>query len=92
MAEPLKKTKTDKKDAPKKAPPERKPDEKKPGPFRQLVDFIADVRRELRKVAWPTRQDTLASTWVVIVITIVFSVFLFLCDSVLMYVVGFLFT
>ncbi|MCZ7584593.1 MAG: preprotein translocase subunit SecE [Deltaproteobacteria bacterium] len=64
---------------------EKKAGAAKPNPVKQLVDFLSDVRRELKKVAWPTRADTLASTWVVIAISFVFSVFFFLCDSVLMF-------
>jgi preprotein translocase subunit SecE len=72
--------------APKKAV-EKKSDEgvSKTNPIKKLVDFLADVRRELKKVAWPTRSDTLASTWVVIAITFIFSIFFFMCDSILMY-------
>jgi len=51
--------------------------------IKKTIDFLADVRRELKKVAWPTRSETLASTWVVIAITFIFSIFFFLCDSVL---------
>ncbi|MBU1626065.1 preprotein translocase subunit SecE, partial [bacterium] len=35
--------------------------------FKRFVDFLKDVRGELRKVTWPTRQDVIGSTIVVIV-------------------------
>ena len=72
--------------APKKAPEKEKRNGEETdrlSPIKKMVDFLADVRRELKKVAWPTRADTLASTWVVIAITFIFSMFFFFCDSVL---------
>jgi len=75
---------------PKKTPEKEKRDDEGIGrqnPLRKLIDFLVDVKRELKKVAWPTRSDTLASTWVVITITFIFSIFFFLCDSVLMFLI-----
>lgn len=68
--------------------PEKKVEKKgadsdKPNPIRQLIDFISDVRRELKKVSWPTRADTMASTWIIIALTFIVSVYLFFCDSIL---------
>ncbi len=61
---------------------------KKPGPIKNLVSYLGDVKRELKKVAWPTRADTLASTWVVIILSIIFSLFFFVCDSVLKFMLS----
>ncbi len=68
--------------------PEKKVEKKaagdgKPNPIRQLIDFLSDVRRELKKVSWPTRADTMASTWIIIALTFMVSVYLFFCDSIL---------
>ncbi len=84
MAIPEKKSKSLKGNSQKKAPK----GVKKPNPLRQLIDFLSDVKRELKKVAWPTRSDTLASTWVVITITFIFSLFVFFCDSILMFLMS----
>ena len=40
-------------------------------------------RFELRKVVWPTRQETLQTTWVVIVVVIVLSLMLAFFDVVI---------
>jgi preprotein translocase subunit SecE len=61
---------------------------KKPNPIKNLISYVGDVKRELKKVAWPTRSDTLASTWVVIILSIIFSLFFFLCDSVLKFLMS----
>lgn len=42
--------------------------------------FIREVKIELKKVTWPTRQDTLASTLVVLVMVIIISAFLGIVD------------
>jgi len=45
-------------------------------PFALIGNFIRDVRSELRKVAWPTRHETLNLTIVVIALSVVVGVFL----------------
>ena len=54
----------------------------------QSRQFLTEVWSELRKVHWPTRQETLAATVVVIVVVVVVSAWLALVDGTL----SFLFT
>lgn len=49
----------------------------------KTTEFIANVKGELKKVTWPTRKDTYASTMVVIVLVLAVAVFLWAVDSVL---------
>jgi preprotein translocase subunit SecE len=42
--------------------------------------FFREARMELRKVKWPTRKELLASTAVVIVLTLIVALFLGLVD------------
>jgi preprotein translocase subunit SecE len=51
--------------------------------MKKIVQFFKDSYAELRKVVWPTREDVIASTKVVIVSTIVMAVVLGLIDFVL---------
>ena len=44
------------------------------------IQFLKEVRVELKKVVWPTRKDTIGSTSVVLVVVIIVSVFLGLVD------------
>ena len=44
------------------------------------MDFLKDVRVELRKVSWPTRQETVKLTGVVILISLILAAFLGLLD------------
>jgi preprotein translocase subunit SecE len=45
--------------------------------------FVEEVREELHKVTWPTRKETIATTWVVVVIIVVISFYLGVCDLLL---------
>ena len=45
--------------------------------------FVQEVREELHKVTWPTRKETIATTWVVVVIIVIISFYLGICDLLL---------
>lgn len=47
---------------------------------KRVFEWATEVAAELKKVTWPTREETRASTVVVIVLTIVMAVFLGLFD------------
>ncbi len=49
----------------------------------KVTEFLGNVRGELKKVTWPTRKDTYASTLAVFVLLLVVTIFLWLVDSVL---------
>jgi len=42
--------------------------------------FLEDVKREMAKVSWPTRNELLNSTYIVILVSIIFTIFIFLAD------------
>jgi len=46
-------------------------------------NFLEEVKVELGKVTWPTRKETIATTWVVVVIIVLISLYLGACDVVL---------
>ena len=54
---------------------------------RNLREFIAESQFELRKVVWPTRDETLRTTGVIIVVVIIISLILGLIDLILKWVV-----
>lgn len=39
-------------------------------------EFLSEARFELRKVVWPTRQEAMRSTWVVIIAVVILSLLL----------------
>lgn len=51
------------------------------------VEFFKQVRSEAKRVTWPTRQETVASTIAVFIMVVIASVFLFTADQVLSYIV-----
>lgn len=53
----------------------------------QGVQFLREVKTELRKVTWPPRKQTVASTGVVLGLVAIISLFLGLVDYVLTYFV-----
>jgi preprotein translocase subunit SecE len=59
-------------------------------PGRNLWQFAGDARNEVRKVVWPTRQETLQTTLVVIVMVLILGIILWLFDMVLMSILRFL--
>ena len=46
----------------------------------QALQFLREVKVELKKVTWPTRKQTIGSTAVVIVLVMIISLFLGLVD------------
>jgi preprotein translocase subunit SecE len=49
----------------------------------KVRSYLDEVKAELGKVTWPTRKETIATTWVVIVIVLIISVYLGACDLAL---------
>ncbi|MHB8467731.1 MAG: preprotein translocase subunit SecE [Acidimicrobiales bacterium] len=45
------------------------------------ADFVRDVRTELRRVAWPTRAETLNASTVVLIALIVLTAVIFAMDT-----------
>ena len=46
-------------------------------------NFFEEVKAELGKVTWPVRKETFATAWVVVVIVVLISFYLGLCDLIL---------
>lgn len=55
------------------------------------VNFVKEVKAELGKVAWSTRQELLSSTLVVIVVTVILGVFIGVLDIFLSKLLSLLF-
>ena len=49
--------------------------------------FLREVQIETRKVVWPERKETVQATWMVFVMVIVISLFLYGVDSLLSWLV-----
>jgi preprotein translocase subunit SecE len=51
--------------------------------IRQSIEFLREVKIELLKVTFPTRQETVGSTLVVLLLTAIIAVYLGFSDWVL---------
>jgi preprotein translocase subunit SecE len=49
--------------------------------FEAAIQFLREVRTELKKVTWPSRKDTLSGTLVVLVAVFIIAIFLGIVDS-----------
>lgn len=52
------------------------------------VEYIRQVQAEMKKVTWPSRKETTVSTIAVFIMVTVASLFLFVSDQVIAFVVS----
>lgn len=57
-------------------------------PGKTFFAFAGEARDETRKVVWPTRKETIQTTAIVLVFVMVMALFLWVVDSILLWVVG----
>ncbi len=51
--------------------------------IKSATKFLQDVRSEMSKVSWPTRQELKGQTWIVIIVSFFFALFIFIVDHIL---------
>lgn len=51
--------------------------------WEKVKQFLREVRTELSKVTWPTRKEILAATAVVVVFTLISSIYLGFVDFII---------
>ncbi len=49
----------------------------------KIIDFFNDVVKEMKKVTWPTKDELMESTNVVIVASLLFALFTYFVDIAL---------
>jgi preprotein translocase subunit SecE len=54
---------------------------------RGIWRFAADSRTEVRKVVWPTRQETLQTLLIIAIAVLITALFLWAVDSILFWAV-----
>lgn len=54
---------------------------------RRFAGFVDETRFELRKVTWPTRQETTQTTIVILIVVMIISIILWLIDMLLAWIV-----
>jgi len=53
----------------------------------KVKKFLKEVNAELRKVTWPTKDELIGSTIVVVVVSMVVAIFIGIVDRILTFVV-----
>ena len=56
--------------------------------FQKMIRFLRDAKAELKKVTWPDKKQTLASTSVVLIIVFIVAAYLGIIDYILSRLVG----
>ncbi len=51
------------------------------------AEYIRQVRSEVKKITWPSRKETTVSTIAVFIMVVIASIFLYLSDQVIAYLV-----
>jgi preprotein translocase subunit SecE len=49
----------------------------------KVITFFQDVIKEMKKVTWPTKEELIESTKIVIVVCIVLSLFTYVIDMII---------
>jgi len=50
--------------------------------YKRLLPFLREVRAELKKVTWPSRNEVYSTTLVVIIATFFFGFYLYFMDII----------
>ncbi|MCK5221838.1 MAG: preprotein translocase subunit SecE [Candidatus Aminicenantes bacterium] len=50
--------------------------------FKRIGDYLKEIKGELKKVTWPTKDDLIKTTIAVLVSSLIFGVFLFIIDMI----------
>lgn len=56
--------------------------------YKRLGQFLKDVKAELKKVTWPSKNEVVNTTIVVIAATVFFGFYLFFMDVIFSWVIG----
>lgn len=62
----------------------------KPNIFQRIRRWFKETAGELRKVTWPTREEAIALTRIVLIVTIIMSAILGILDFIFARLVGLL--
>jgi len=55
---------------------------KKENIFKRIGNYLNEIRGELKKVTWPTKNDMQKTTIAVIISSLIFGIYLFLVDVI----------
>ena len=47
----------------------------------QIRQYVSDVRTEMKRVTWPTKQEIYGTTLMVLLTTFLFGIYFYICDQ-----------
>jgi preprotein translocase subunit SecE len=53
--------------------------------WKRLKTFLSEVVVETKKVTWPTKQEVINTTTVVVIASFIFGIYLYLCDLIYLF-------
>lgn len=59
--------------------------------IKKIKQFVEDVRVEMKKVIWPERDQLMNSTVIVIIISAIFTLYIFFADTIISRVINILY-
>jgi preprotein translocase subunit SecE len=57
---------------------------------RAAIEFLGEAKMELRKVVWPTSQETIQTTGLIIVMVVIFGLIMWGFDTLMLFLIGLL--
>ena len=58
----------------------------------KAIQFLSEVKSEVKRVTWPTKKEAMGGTAVVLVVVFIMALFLGLVDMVLSKIIGVIFS
>ena len=59
--------------------------------IKKLQQFVENVQKEMAKVSWPTRDELLNSSVIVVVVSAIFAIYILFADLIISKIVEFLY-
>jgi preprotein translocase subunit SecE len=59
--------------------------------IKKLINFLREVRQEMDRVSWPTKDEVRESTVIVLLFSLFFAIFIFAVDQLLTEIVRILY-
>jgi preprotein translocase subunit SecE len=56
--------------------------------YKRFIPFLREVRAELKKVTWPSRNEIYSTTLIVIIATFFFGFYLYFMDVIFSWVIA----
>ena len=56
--------------------------------FQSIPSFFSEVKKEMKKVSWPTKKQTMISTLIVIGLSIIIAIYLGGLDAIITWIMG----